>query len=223
MRKSVVVCDFSTNPASHSMEAESPRALRALEDEDLVDLAVTHRGSPRGDAAACELFGRYHARIHAWCRRWIRDPDRALDLAQDAQLKAWRRLDRFERRAQFGSWLFVVVRNTCFSALRPVSWIQDDDEDALEAVVDPRPMADAAIEQTQDVERLRRILDEALAPDERRALSLRCFERVPVEEITTIMELDNLTGARALLQKARRKLRAALAREDAAPRQGDPR
>ena len=194
------------------MQDNTPRALSALQDEDLVDLAVGERGSARGDAAAAELFGRYHERVYAWCRRVVRDPDRALDLAQDAQLKALRRLERYERRAKFSTWLFVVVRNTCLNAVRPVSLVRDPDAD-LDTFVDPDPPADERIIAAQDEALLRRLLDTALEEDERRALALRCFERMPVEAITEVMGLDNRTGARALLQKARRKLRAALERE----------
>ena len=37
-------------------------------------------------------------------------------------------------------------------------------------------------------------------------------ERMGIDEVTRIMRLDNASGARAVLQRARRKLRAALDR-----------
>jgi hypothetical protein len=43
---------------------------------------------------------------------------------------------------------------------------------------------------------------------------LRCFERMPVDRITETLCLENASGARGLLQTARRKLRAELERED---------
>lgn len=200
-----------------NMEDRVPRALSALSDEDLVDLV----NDARDLAAADELFGRYHARILAWCRRIVRDPERARDVAQDAQLKALRRLHRFERRAKFSTWLFVVVRNTCLTAVRPVSLVRDHEAD-LDAFVDPNPGADERLAATQDEATLRALLDTALEDDERRALSLRCFERLPVESITEIMGLENRSGARALLQKARRKLRAALADDAEGTPKGSP-
>jgi hypothetical protein len=39
---------------------------------------------------------------------------------------------------------------------------------------------------------------------------MRCYERFAVEDITETLRLEGATGARALLQRARRKLRAAL-------------
>lgn len=195
------------------MNDDRPRSPSELEDEDLVALAVAERGTPRGEAAATELFGRHHERIHAWCRRMLRDPERALDVAQEAQIQAWRHLERFERRSKFTSWLFVIVRNRCLSALRPVSLVRDPEAD-LDEVVDPQRGIDEELVERQDEAALRRLIAEVLEPDEQQALVLRCFERVPVEEITVILGLDNRSGARALLQKARRKLRAALDRRD---------
>ena len=56
---------------------------------------------------------------------------------------------------------------------------------------------------------------------ERQALRLRCFERMPVDAITTALDLKESTGARAVLQRARRKLRAALAARETSM-DGDP-
>jgi hypothetical protein len=39
---------------------------------------------------------------------------------------------------------------------------------------------------------------------------LRYSERLPVDEITLLLDLDQKSGARAVLQRARRKLKAAL-------------
>ncbi len=47
-------------------------------DAELV--AAIRGGGPASEAAAAELFGRYHGRVYAWCRRYRRDPDQALDL-----------------------------------------------------------------------------------------------------------------------------------------------
>ena len=49
-----------------------------------------------------------------------------------------------------------------------------------------------------------------LEPQEQEALWLRCFERMPVDAITEILGINEASGARAVLQRARRRLRAAL-------------
>ena len=61
-----------------------------------------------------------------------------------------------------------------------------------------------------DEEATLRLLERTLDEQERMALWMGCFERMPVDEITRALGLTNATGARGLLQRARRKLRAAL-------------
>lgn len=184
--------------------------LSALEDEALVRIATSDKHSVRSRAAASVLFARHQRRIYLWCRRVVRDHERALDLAQDAQLAAWRRLESFSHEARFSSWLFVVVRNRCLSALRRVEVLDEGDE-GLADLVDPATTADRRLEDAQEENLLMTLIDEVLDPLERDALLLRCHERLPVETITEMLGLENATGARGLLQRARRKLRAARA------------
>ena len=66
---------------------------RNASDAELLHLI---RLAPPGEAdgAAGELFGRYRQRVYAWCRRYVRDHEQALDLAQDVLLTAWRSLPK---------------------------------------------------------------------------------------------------------------------------------
>jgi DNA-directed RNA polymerase specialized sigma24 family protein len=56
------------------------------------------------------------------------------------------------------------------------------------------------------------LMREALSPLEQEAIWLRCFEGLPVPEVTRLLGLTHRSGARSVLQSAREKLRAALAR-----------
>jgi DNA-directed RNA polymerase specialized sigma24 family protein len=60
------------------------------------------------------------------------------------------------------------------------------------------------------------LLRETLSPVEHQAIWLRCFEGLPVGEVTRILGLTHASGARSVLQSAREKLRCALAARRAA-------
>lgn len=188
----------------------SQRDLAALDDDALVREARRDLESPAGRAAAGELFRRYRSRVYAWCFRLVHDHERALDLSQDAMVLAWRALPGFGERARFSSWLFAIVRNRCLSALRPRSLTRDDE---LEPDMLAGPAADDPADQMarrDEEQKVERLLREVLDPQEQDAIWLRCVERMPVEEITQLLGLHSASGARGLLQTARRRLRAAL-------------
>lgn len=191
-------------------EPVSPRDMRSADDEVLVALLHNDVDGATHRLAAGELLGRYQRRIYVWCLRMVRDHDQALDLAQDVQLSAYRALGSFRSSSRFSSWLFAIARNRCLSALRPVSLTRDEEAE-MDSLPHPQRGPERALEEEQEEEGLLQLMRECLEPVEQQALALRCFERMSVDEITRQLELDNATGARGLLQKARRKLRAALA------------
>ncbi len=182
-------------------------------DETLVAEALRDPASPRSREAASELLGRHQRRVYLWCWRYTRDPDRALDLAQEVLMNAYRSLHTFQGRAKFTSWLFVVTRNRCLNAVTAPSLLRDDAAE-LDDLPGSAPDPAESFERALDERTLRDLMTKHLGEAEREALWLRCFERLPVDEITRVMGLDSASGARGLLQKARRHLRAALESRD---------
>ena len=161
---------------------------------------------------ATELFGRYQSRVYAWCRRYLRDPEEALDLAQDVLLAAYRSLHTWEGRAPFGGWLFTITHHACLRAIRKRPPSMPDELELLD-LPDPRPDAATALEEAEERDALLALV-RRLDPLEQRAVWLRCAERMPVDDITRVLGLESASGARGLLQTARRKLRAARERRD---------
>jgi len=105
--------------------------------------------------------------------------------------------------------MFVITRNRCLNAVRARSLLRDDDA-SPDGQPTPAPGPAEAFEQLQDEEATRRLMLDHLDEQERVALWLVCFERMPLEAVTRVLNLTNATGARGLLQRARRKLSAAL-------------
>lgn len=189
----------------------SPETRGGPSDEDLLRRFQAAPDDPAGRGAAGELLGRYTGRTYSWCFRLVGNHDRALDLSQDALLKAWRALPSFRGGSRFSTWLFSIVRNECLTALRPKSLKADPQVDPVELLIEHEdPPAVLITREEEDA--MEALIEEALSPVEQEAIWLRCFERLSVPDVTRILGLTHASGARSVLQSAREKLRAALQR-----------
>lgn len=96
-------------------------------DEELLARHAADPGGAAGRAAASTLLGRHQRRVYVWCHRYVRDPERALELAQDVLLKAYRSLGTFAGRSRFSSWLFAIARNRCLNEIAAPGLLRDDE------------------------------------------------------------------------------------------------
>lgn len=194
-----------TPPSKHTWDQTVP-------DDELLGLAKNDADAARRRAAATELVTRYRDAVYLWCYRYTRDSERALDLSQDVLATVWEKIGSFEGRSKFSSWLFSVTRNRCIDASRRVDVLADEVE--MGEIRDPSPLPDAVLEDEHDEDWLLRTIRTELEPQEQQAIWLRCVERLSVDDVTRILGADGSSGARAVLQRARRKLRAALDRRE---------
>lgn len=82
-------------------------------DEDAI------RQAQAGDPDAYRvLVERYQGRAFRLALRVLKDEDAAQDAVQEAFLKAWNALPKFEGRARFFTWLYRLVMNQCLDQKR---------------------------------------------------------------------------------------------------------
>lgn len=178
-------------------------------DEELALLAAASPDSFEGRRAAGLVLERYTKLLYGWCYTFVHDRDQAEDLAQDILLRAYSRLGEFEGWGRFSAWLFTIGRNVCLDAVRRSARRRSAGE-APDFMPDPRPGPDAELERNLEERELLEIVRAKLTRLEQDAVWLRCVERMPVEAITRALKIPKASGARAVLQTARRKLRSAL-------------
>ncbi len=129
---------FKQRPDGWSPTFEMMSAAAELPEPDDVLLAQ------RGDSAAFERLYRLQAgQVYALALRLTGDRERALDLTQDAFVRAWERLESFRGESAFGSWLHRLTINVFLNQTRADTRRQsrvdflDDDTDAPAAETDP--------------------------------------------------------------------------------------
>lgn len=184
-----------------------PEHDRELTDESLLRRALDDPG-PDGKDAIAKLLLRYRGHLYQWCFRYLHDHDEALDLSQEVVLEVFRSLKNYRGQASFSTWLFAVTRNRCVDALRKRSRVEVADTD-LDLLEDPRSDTGGEFERREETERMLRLIRENLSTKEQEAVCLQVFEAMPIETITRVLGITGTSGARSILQSARRKLRAA--------------
>ncbi len=180
------------------------RDWQGATDAALVD-AIVRLGS---DEAETELFRRFRRRVYVWCFNLAHDRDEAVDLTQEIFIRAFQGLEGFDGRARFSTWLYQIARNHCLNvvAARKRQWRKRLAD--LEGVDAPDPRI---IDQLEVLERdgeLGRLLKSAtriMKREELEAFVLHYRDGMTVKEISRLLKCDNQTGARTLIQNARRK------------------
>jgi len=175
--------------------------------DSLTDGAVLEQAHT-GDLAAFELLVRRHQqRALMVAFGLLRDREDARDACQEAFLRAWRALGRFDGQAQFGTWLHRIVVNACIDRLRRISptlVTLDDVAGGLVASDDPTQHA-------EDHELGARISDalDQLSTAHRTVLVLREIEGLSYQEIADTMRCS-LGTVMSRLFHARRRMQALL-------------
>lgn len=187
------------------------------------DLALV-RMAQQGDMQAFEeLVARYRDKIYARAFSMMRSEEDAIDLSQEAWVKAWQRLGQFQGESSFGTWMTRVVINLCLDQIRKQKRHRTESLEALdeESGGVERQMPVMTVNPTAGLEReeLRNRIDQALSQlsrEHRTVLILHEFEEMEYKEIAKAMECSIGTVMSRLFY-ARRKLAALLAnlnRED---------
>jgi RNA polymerase sigma-70 factor (ECF subfamily) len=150
----------------------------------------------RGDKIAFDLLVlKYQHKIVKLIMRYVRDPTEALDVSQEAFIKAYRALPKFRGDSAFYTWLYRIAVNTAKNYIvamnrRPIEYDLDlQESDGYELNIKLRN--EDSPEKIAQRDELRQAVQSAIdsLPDElRSAILLREVDGLSYEEIAHAME-----------------------------------
>jgi RNA polymerase sigma-70 factor, ECF subfamily len=178
-------------------------------DHELVRAALG--GSERAFRALVE---RYQRGVLSLVTRILGNREDAEDVAQEAFVKAFTRLDTFDPAHKFSNWLFKIAHNSALDTLRrrgaapaPLELLRGGEEvdDPVATLADPRAPAPDEVAATAEFHRDLEGALGRLRPEYRSVIVLRHLEGRAYEDIAEILGLP-LGTVKTFLFRARREL-----------------
>lgn len=175
----------------------------------------------RGDAESFRLLvDRYKNPLFSASYRLIRNKDDAEDLVQEAFIKAYEHLTKFDQKRSFFTWLYTICVNLTINKLKKRDYSLDslDEKNCLDQNTNAESITRQAfpVEQTPegeqriDMERKRKLLDRLLQKislKNRTAVILRYQEELSYQEIAQTLGVSQ-NVAKVRVHRGLEKLRA---------------
>jgi len=169
----------------------------------------------RGDREALSpLMERHYGRVYRIALSYLRDPDEALDAAQETFVKAYQNAHRWNASSEVAPWLTRVAVNNAIDRYRRrkrrfslMEALVEGDHDRQITAEDPSP--ERKLLGRELSERITAAL-RALPATQRAVFVLRHYEGLSLEEISRTLEIS-LGTVKSSLHRALRRLRPRLA------------
>lgn len=175
------------------------------------------------DAYASIVYA-YQDAVYNLCYRILGERGEAEDAAQEAFLRAYLNLSRYDQERSFKTWILSIASNYCIDRLRRrrLQWMSLDDEPVADRLAlhsdDPEP--EPATLDRERSQAIQKMLNE-LSPDYRAVVVLRYWYEYSYAEIADMLETTE-SAVKSRLFRARQALADKLGSDAAAARLGDP-
>ena len=182
-----------------SQQAEAQQ--RAVERE------IVERCRLGDEAAYADLVKRYERRAYWVAYQMVGNGEDARDIAQEAFIRVFRSIERFDVKRKFYTWLYQIVVNLCIDHLRWASNRRTRPLDEAGDVRGPTESPTRSLEHEELRERINVVLQD-LPPKDRTVIGLRDLQGLNAKDIAGITGSTHAT-VRWRLHRARQLFRKA--------------
>lgn len=160
----------------------------------------------QGDKAAFNhIVSKYQQPVYNLCYQMLRNGHEAEDAAQEVFLRAYTKLDTYDDRRQFSTWLFAIASHYCLDRLKSprvplISWDVLGDSYADRTTAQP----ERTLLKAETTQEIRALLD-TLQPDYRAVVVLKYWYIMPYQEIAQILD-TTVSAIKSRLFYARKKM-----------------
>lgn len=200
---------------------------RRTNEEWLSDL---RSNGPQRDEALAELGRVIQAGLPYALSKWLTPEDPrfaalAEEVVQETVLRVVTRLDTFEGRSLFTTWVYTIAVRIALTELRKARWHEvsldelvagEESTDEPREMPDPGPGVQASVEKEEMMAMLFKVIQEELTAKQRTALMAVALRGMPLEEVARRMGLERNTLYK-LLHDARLKLKKHLEQKGFSP------
>lgn len=156
-----------------------------------------------------EILTPYKNKMFRYAYSIIGSRFEAEDIVQEAMIKIWKKMDKFEEIDNKEAWVITIVRNLAIDKVRARKKKQTSDINDYFHISDKSPSPDIKLEQKDAVKKVSEIMN-SLQDTQREIITLRDIEGYTYQEIADIMELK-VDQVKVYLFRARKILREKLA------------
>lgn len=171
--------------------------------EDIFYIEAVRNGNVQ---AFSFLVEKYQKLVYTLALKLLKRPEEAEELAQDTFVKAFQKLDTYEGKSKFSTWLYSITYNACISELRKRRIDFKSLEDQRFSDQDEMRMYDYYSEaKKEDQEKYLNLALEKLPEDDQVLVTLYYYENQSMDEISIISGLT-VSNIKVKIHRARKKM-----------------
>lgn len=172
-----------------------------------------------------EVIERFSPMIFHIVRRYVRrDEDQVDELVQEIFVLAWERLEQFDGRSKFSTWLYTLASNRCRDYAKNIrrknERLSEQEPDFLDRHWQNEETPEEVVERTETLQRLHEALEE-MNPDLTRPLLMKVRDGYRYQEISEQLGVS-VSALKVRVHRARKELQERLGRTGG-PENRDPR